>query len=66
MSHLHKGRLAQINDAVEDLAKERDSVETARVLAVATEETVKVKAHTRKAPRVASRVPRSIKRKRVH
>lgn len=39
MSHLHKGRLAQINDQVEDLKKERNPEETAKALDAATEST---------------------------
>lgn len=40
MSHLHKGRLAQVNDAVDDLKKERTPEETAKALDDASASTV--------------------------
>lgn len=64
MSHLHKMRLAQINDAVDDLAVERNSIDTAAALVTAMSDTVTVKPTPLKKVRVASRIPSSVKRKR--
>jgi hypothetical protein len=59
MSHLHKGRLAMINDAVADV--ELSAVDTAKALAAAIEIVAPVEVV--KPVRTASRVPNSIKRK---
>ena len=65
MSHMHKGRLAQINDQLESLhgKDELSAVATAQALAAATATSVISAEPVVKNPRVASRVPRTVRRK---
>jgi hypothetical protein len=61
MSHLHKGRLAMVNDAVADTPVELSAIDTAAALAAAIE--IKAPVEVLKKVRTASRIPKTVKRK---